>query len=318
MLKDPEKLLKAIMEKARVFAAGCKKVFVSVSGGVDSSVMVAVLCHSFRSENVVGLYRDIRSNPKHLKDVKLLQLVFGFKLIYINSNQMYDNFLVQVEEQFKKVGLTWADEGTKKADELGFSNAYASLKSRFTTPLAGFISKAIDHGQGRVFGTGNGEEDGLLRYFDKFGDGAVDINLLNGLTKAEVRQFARYLGVPERIVTKIPSADLKACGDDHNDEGELTYWAKKLGFNIQLSYGTSDGSQEGNIAWAWKEEIKRGVICGKNSLLTQADLTDKMGYTFEQTQVILFLRQVEKNTRHKVEPIPGFLRKELTRRGIVD
>lgn len=318
MIKDMEKLVRILGNKAIDYSFGCKKAFVSVSGGIDSSVVAAILCLVFRPENVVGMYRNIRSNPKHLEDVKLLQSVFGFKLIYIDGNPLYDEFLAQTKKEFKKAGLPWADEGAKEAHELGFTNAYASLKSRFTTPMAGFISKAVDQGKGRVFGTGNGEEDGILRYFDKFGDGAVDNNILNGLTKAEVRQLARHLGVPERIITKIPSADLEACGDGHNDESQLTSWAKKMGYNIKISYGKADGSKEGNVAWAWKEDIKKGIITGKNAALDAKKLKKVMGYGEKQIQVILFLRKIEKGTRHKIEPIPGVERRVLMERGVVD
>lgn len=318
MIKDAERLLIILKDKAIDYAYGCKKAFVSISGGIDSSVVVAILCRAFGSENVVGMYRNIRSNPKHLEDVKLLQSIFGFKLIYIDGNPLYDEFLAQTKREFEKAGLPWADEGTEAAHKLGFTNAYASLKSRFTTPMAGFISKAIDRGQGRVFGTGNGEEDGLLRYFDKFGDGAVDNNILNGLTKAEVRQLGRYLGVPERIITKIPSADLEACGDSHNDESQLTSWAKNMGYDIKISYGKPNGSREGNIAWAWKEDIKKGIITGKNAALDAKKLRKEMGYGEKQIQLILFLRKIEQGTRHKVQPIPGVDRRELMIKGVVD
>lgn len=319
MIKNFEKTEKLLVNRASEFGKGCKKVFVATSGGVDSSLVVAILCRAYGPENVVGLYRNIRSNSKHLKDVKLLQSVFGFKLVCIDGNKMYDDFLNQTKKQFEDLGLPWAEEGTREADELGFTNAYASLKSRLTTPMAGFISKAIDSGYGRVFGTGNGEEDGILRYFDKRGDGAVDNNILNGLTKAEVRQMARYFGVPERIITKLPSADLEARGDGHNDECQLTEWAKKLGFpDLKISYGKPDGSEEGNIAWAWKEDIRRGVITGCNSKVSSRAMKKTFGYSKKETDAILFLRKVEKTTRHKVEPIPGLERSVLIKAGLVD
>lgn len=318
MTKDPEKLKLMVMARARELAGKCEKVFIGMSGGIDSSTVAAISVLEFGPENVVGAYRDIRSNPKHLQDVKLLQAMLGFKLICIDGNKMYDDFLDQAKKQFEEAGLLWADEGTPEADELGFTNAYASLKSRFTTPMAGFISKAIDKGNGRVLGTGNGEEDGILRYFDKFGDGAVDNNVLNGLTKAEVRQLAIYLEIPMQIVTKIPSADLEASGDAHNDEDQLTAWAKKLGFpDLKISYGAPDGSTEGNIAWAWKEDIERGVITGEKREMPVEKMKLFYDYTKEQLDVILFLRVVEKSTRHKVEPIPGLERKILLEAGAV-
>lgn len=318
MIKDMKALKELLVEKAREFGQGCEKVFVAVSGGIDSALVAAILCKACGPENVIGLYRDIRSDPKHLADAKSLSEKFGFRLAFLDGNPMYDEVIRQTKAQFEMLGLPWADEGTPEADALGFTNAFQSLKSRMTTPLAGFISKAIDTGNGRIFGTGNGEEDGLLRYFDKGGDGVVDNNLLAGLTKAEVRQLARFMGVPERIIVKKPSADLQGNGDGHNDEDQLSEWAKKLGFDIRISYGASDGSSEGNIAWAWKEDLRLGVITGEMRNAGSEWLKERRGYTAEQVQAILFIREVEKATRHKVMRPASVDREDLLAAGLVD
>ena len=318
MIKNITKLNEALIVRARELAIGCEKVFLSVSGGIDSATVAGILCRAFGSGNVVGLYRDIRSNPQHYEDVKLLQEVLGFKLIQLDLNSIYDSLLADLKKQFLVSGLPWTEDGDV-AMKNGLMNAYASFKSRLTTPLAGFISKAIDGGHGRIFGTGNGEEDGLLRYFDKFGDGAVDNNIINGLNKAEVRQLARYLGIPERIILKKPSADLEGNGNQHNDEDQLSSSARAMGYDIKISYGEADGSQEGNVAWAWREDINHGVVTGENCNLTEKDLTQgPYDYSKEQIKVIYFLRQVEKATRHKIEPIPGLERKILVQEGLVD
>lgn len=317
MIADVNQLTELVTVRINELGKGCEKAFVAVSGGIDSSTVAALLCRAYGAENVVGMYRDIRNSPKHLDDVRDLQKILGFRLMVVDLNPEYASIIKKIECDFADLGLPWADEGTSEADSTGFTQAYASMKSCFTTPLASFVSKAIDGGKGRIFGTGNGEEDGLLRYFDKRGDGAVDNNILNGLTKAEVRQLARHLGVPEKIITKKPSADLEGNGDAHNDEDELTKWAQNLGYNIMLSYGAPDGSREGNIAWAWKQNISTGVITGAAKLYTPQMLL-QLGYKDQEIDLILFLREIEARTRHKVEPIPGFERSTLMQYGLVD
>lgn len=317
MIKNNKKLAELLIKSSKDLAKGCNKVFVAVSGGIDSATVAAVLCKAFGPGNVVGLYRDIKSDPKHKKDVELLCSVLGFKLIVLDLNNIYDGLRDMIKKEFVANGLSWVDEDDTRAGSSGFTNAYASFKSRLTTPLAGFISKAIDSGRGRIFGTGNGEEDGFLRYFDKYGDGAVDNNILAGLTKAEVRQLARYLGVPERIITKLPSADLEGNGDAHNDESQLTAWAKNLGYDIKMSYGASDGSKEGNIAWAWKEDMKNGVVAGKRSKLGRAKLM-KEYKDKEKVETILFLRDVDAATRHKSLPPASIKREVLISKKLVD
>jgi NH3-dependent NAD+ synthetase len=317
LITDVKQLTEIIVARISELGKGCEKAFVAVSGGIDSSTVAALLCLAYGSENVVGLYRDIRNSSKHLCDVKDLQKIFGFSLMMVDLNPEYDSIIKKIKRDFTDLGLPWVDEGTPEADSSGFTKAYTSMKSCFTTPLASFISKAIDVGRGRIFGTGNGEEDGLLRYFDKRGDGAVDNNILNGLTKAEVRQLARHLGVPEKIIIKTPSADLEGNGDAHNYEAELTTWAKEMGYNIELSNGAPDGSEEGNIAWAWKQDIAKGVITGNTNSHTPQILS-QLGYTDKEIDLILFIREIEARTRHKVELIPGLERSILLRSGMVD
>ena len=96
--------------------------------------------------------------------------------------------------------------------------ATANLKPRLRMTTLYAFANQLDY---RVLGTGNRSEL-AVGYFTKYGDGGADFLPLGDLVKGEVRDLARYLGVPERIVTKPPSAGLWA---DQTDEAEmgLTY-----------------------------------------------------------------------------------------------
>jgi len=315
-------VVESLVEKAKELGAGCDKVFVAVSGGVDSAVVLMILIEAFGADKVVGLFRNIKNKPGHREDVFALSNHFPFHLLDIDANNLYEEFLARCKESFLNSGLPWYDEGSDEALDHHWNNAYASLKSRFTTPMAGFISKAIDEGHGRIFGTGNAEEDVLLRYFDKYGDGAVDNNIINGLTKSEVRQLALYFSdkyqcqVLYKIAYKLPSADLYGTGDAHNDEAELSSWAKAMGYDLSLSYGSPQ--QEGNIAWVLKQNMDRGVITGVNENTSSAELQKLFSYSEEELQLIDVIRRLEKNSRHKVLSPPGLPRHELRERGFVD
>lgn len=321
-INNIETVVTVLENRAKELAANCEKVFVAVSGGVDSAVVLMILIRAFGANNVVGLFRDIKSKAEHREDVIALQRRFSFHLIDVDANEIYDNFIAQCKKEFMKTGLPWYDEGSDDALAHHWDNAYGSLKSRFTTPMTGFISKAVDEGRGRIFGTGNAEEDELLRYFDKYGDGAVDNNILNGLTKSEVRQLAMYFAMTYRFSTllkiaqKIPSADLQGNGDQHNDEDELNSWSRAWGYNVRLSYGTEE--KEGNIAWLLKENMDKGVVNGLHESTSLEDLSSLFNYAEEELQLISFIRRLEKSSRHKVLPIPGLSRKELRELALVD
>ena len=72
-----------------------------------------------------------------------------------------------------------------------------------------------------VLGTGNRTE-ALLGYTTLHGDAACALNPLGQLYKTEVRLLAAWLGVPETVREKAPSADLWA-GQTDEDELGVTY-----------------------------------------------------------------------------------------------
>ena len=58
----------------------------------------------------------------------------------------------------------------------------------------------------------------LLGYFTKYGDGACDVLPLGDLYKHEVRELGQALGIPQKIIEKVPSAGL---WQGQTDEGEI-------------------------------------------------------------------------------------------------
>ncbi len=73
---------------------------------------------------------------------------------------------------------------------------------------------------GLVVGTDHAAE-ALMGFFTKHGDGACDLTPLAGLTKRSVRALATALGAPERLVRKVPTADLEALQPMKPDEHVL-------------------------------------------------------------------------------------------------
>lgn len=68
-----------------------------------------------------------------------------------------------------------------------------------------------------VAGTGNKSEF-HMGYFTKWGDGAYDFNPISDLTVTEIYEFLRFLGAPQSIIDKAPSAGLF---DGQTDEGDM-------------------------------------------------------------------------------------------------
>ena len=79
--------------------------------------------------------------------------------------------------------------------------------------------RILTAGGGIRHGTGNECEDRFLRFYQKGGDGEVDTNPIAMLSKGEVFQLARGLGVPQRVLQALPSPDLWGVGEQHIGAG---------------------------------------------------------------------------------------------------
>ena len=86
--------------------------------------------------------------------------------------------------------------------------------------MSALYALAQTHGY-LVAGTGNRSEL-EVGYFTKYGDGGVDLEPLGELYKAQVRQLARELGIPQPIIDRPPSAGLWEGQTDEEEMG-ITY-----------------------------------------------------------------------------------------------
>jgi len=68
-----------------------------------------------------------------------------------------------------------------------------------------------------VVGTDHASES-ITGFWTKWGDGAVDLIPLSSLNKRQVRQLGTALGIPDKVVNKVPTAGL---WPGQTDEAEL-------------------------------------------------------------------------------------------------
>ena len=92
--------------------------------------------------------------------------------------------------------------------------AKGNLRARVRTNILYYYANAKNY---LVLGSSDKSEY-LIGYFTKFGDGASDITPIVSLYKLQVREIAKYLGVPENVILKKSSPHL---WKDHEAENEL-------------------------------------------------------------------------------------------------
>jgi NAD+ synthase len=176
--------------------SGADGVVVGMSGGVDSSTVTFLCVRALGKERVLGLIMPETGITREEDVIDAIDVAKELKIEYrvIEINEIVSIFR-------KKLG------GDCKIAE-------ANLKPRIRMIINYYHANMMNR---LVAGTGNKSEL-MIGYFTKYGDGGVDFLPIGDLYKTEVFELARYLGVPEKIIKKKPSAGLWV---GQTDEGEI-------------------------------------------------------------------------------------------------
>lgn len=188
--------------REKVAAAGARGAVVGLSGGIDSSV-TSVLCKKAFGDQVLGVIMPCYSNEQDAEDARLVAETFGIDYITRDLSSVLDEFLVVLE-------------GSKEKEEDNL--ALANMKPRLRMITLYYYAAKKNY---LVVGTDNWSEL-KVGYFTKYGDGGIDIAPLGRLVKNEVRELAKHLKIPERIINKSPSAGLWH-GQTDEDEMGISY-----------------------------------------------------------------------------------------------
>jgi NAD+ synthase len=189
--------------KGQIKVAGAKGAVLGLSGGIDSAV-AAVLCKKALPENTFCINLPCHSNPEDQEHARLIAKVFGIDYKVIFLDDLYDNFLK----------LLPSDKVEPSLDRLALSN----LKVRLRMTTLYYHANRLNY---LVVGSSNRSEL-TVGYFTKWGDGGVDMMPIANLVKQEVVEVAKYLGIPQAVIDKPPSAGLWGGQTDEAEMG-ITY-----------------------------------------------------------------------------------------------
>ncbi len=196
--------------------SGVNGVVIGVSGGIDSSVALALAVKALGKDRVTALILpDRRTTPKQdVDDALTLAKLFDVKHYLINIDEIVDTYSV----------LPFFD--------LEDNIATGNLRARIRMNILYYYANRFSY---LVLGTGDRSEI-LIGYFTKYGDGAVDLLPLACLYKTQVRHIAHWLGIPERIIKKPSSPRLwpghlaeKELGMKYEDIDLILYGLFDLG-----------------------------------------------------------------------------------------
>ncbi len=198
---DTEQMVKKLISWIRdqVLAAGCKGIVVGMSGGLDSSVL-AVLCRRAFPQNMLGVLIPCHSSQEDEEHAQIIASKFSIPTKIMVLDTVSDTLLKVLPSD--------------KIEPTVSRLAKANLKVRLRMLTLYYFANQLKY---MVVGSGNKSELSL-GYFTKYGDGGVDILPLGNLVKGQVRELASFLGIPQQIIDKPPSAGL---WEGQSDEVEL-------------------------------------------------------------------------------------------------
>jgi NAD+ synthase len=202
--------------------SGASALVLGISGGIDSSTLgklaqIAVNELNQQAElNQVKKYGFIAvrlpyGEQADEQDAQLaLEFIQPTVSISINVKAGVDNIHQESLNALNQAGLAGFSES-----HIDFVKGNCKARARMVAQydVAGLTG-------GLVLGTDHSAEN-ITGFYTKFGDGACDLAPLFGLSKRQVKQIAKRLGAPERLIEKVPTADLESLSPGKTDESAL-------------------------------------------------------------------------------------------------
>jgi len=198
--------------KEYVLKAGARGLLIAISGGIDSAV-VAALCKKATDEltaeqgkeyQTLGVFQPY-GEQEDIDDSYAVSKAIGLvTTAETNIEDAVTEIVLESEFALKSLGIhTHLSRGGK-----------GNIKAR--TRMIVQYALAFDMNL-LVVGTDHASES-ITGFWTKWGDGAVDLIPLSSLNKRQVRQLGTALGIPDKVVNKVPTAGL---WPGQTDEAEL-------------------------------------------------------------------------------------------------
>ncbi|TBR14866.1 NAD+ synthase [bacterium] len=172
------------------------KVAIGISGGIDSALVATLAADALGVDNVTGVFMPSRYSSQESEiDARELAQNLGIKILNIPIEEIYKVYLGVLDPCFGGLEKNITEENLQARIR---GNILMALSNKF-----GWL----------VLTTGNKSEMGV-GYATLYGDMAGGFALIKDVPKTLVYKLVKYRNslktvIPERIITKEPTAELK-------------------------------------------------------------------------------------------------------------
>jgi NAD+ synthase (glutamine-hydrolysing) len=203
---EPESILNGLIMGTRDYVRKCgfSKAVVGLSGGIDSALTVYIAVQALGKENVILLFMPSQYTLKeNFEDTKNLATNLGIKIFNVPIEGVFETFLQELSPLFKNV-----------ATEVTGQNIQARIR--------GTILMAISNKLGYLLLSTGNKSELAVGYCTLYGDMNGGLAVISDVPKTMVYRIARFINrdkevIPERIIQKPPSAELKPDQFDQDD-----------------------------------------------------------------------------------------------------
>lgn len=259
-LEDTSNTLIENLKKTVLYTMNRKGGVIGISGGIDSSLTLALSVKAFGAENVLGIILpESESNSDSQLLAKKLADKFDVRVVVENItsalkgfecyqrrdqailkvipeyNPKTDKSKIVINQKIKKnipslfsvtVVTPEGKETTKVLSAKEYLQIVASsnFKQRTRMSMLYYYAESLHYA---VIGTPNKHEV-EQGFFVKYGDGGADVMPIASLYKSQVYQLAEYLGVPKEIISRTPTTDTYSAEQTQEE------------FFFQMSYKVMD------------------------------------------------------------------------------
>jgi NAD+ synthase (glutamine-hydrolysing) len=232
---------------------GFQRVVIGLSGGIDSSLVATIAVDALGPENVVGVSMPSRYSSDHsLEDAEELAEALGIRYMRIGIGPAFQAYLEMFSAAFAGTEPGVAEENLQARAR---GNVLMALSNKF-----GWL----------VLTTGNKSEM-AVGYATLYGDMAGGFAVIKDVPKTLVYELAAYrnqtLGpvIPERVLTKAPSAELRPNQKDSDSLPEYAdldpilhaYVEEDRGFREMVAMGFDEAMVRRVIRMVDHNEYKR-------------------------------------------------------------
>lgn len=266
---------------------------VGISGGIDSSVCLALAAKAFGPEKVLGIIMPEKDSSPESEELALelaekfnvptvkediTEALAGFRCYERRDEAVtrvfpeYDPRTYKMKIGIRQSGLfsnlppiftlTIIDKEGKQQDKILHTREYLQIVAASNFKQRSRMSMLYYHAESMhyaVIGTPNKHEQ-EQGFFVKYGDGGADVMPIGNLYKTQVYQLAEYLGIPGSIIERTPTTDTYSA---MQTQEEFFY---QLPFNLMDIYwfGYENGYTPGEVAGVMGETESRVEALFKN------------------------------------------------------